>query len=335
MNSNVKWLDEDVGVSGHVQWLGESGMLGAAPPIIKKWFPERTDAEWDSLDAAEQNTLFMQANMVEAQWNAKINEIRYNGGCDATKPGLLAGAMREHLIKSGGKLENMDDLGEKSFGPKDCAEWRRVFGKAPDQETVAKAIGLVTGNTNIWVKNGANGYTRQITLSSVCPSGFKLPSCPPPVGSAKCPQVPCGPNEDCVDGSCVPKCDAGYVRDPVTGICTKVGGGGGGSSGSGGLGVWGILLLAGAAVGAIFLATKGVGSQANNPRGLPRITPAQLASLRNEIYDANAGKLRDHGAWMSYAQAEALGDRARDWAVRRLGLVWDTSDTERVLLRPR
>lgn len=263
MNANVVWLNEDVGsVAGHVEWLG-NGMLGAAPSIIKKWFPERTDAEWDNLDAADQNTLLMQANSVEAQWNGKINEIRYNGGCDATKPGLLAGAMREHLLKSGGKLENMDDLGAKSFGQKDCAEWRRIFGKAPDQETVAKAIGLVTGSTSIWVKNSANGYTRQITLSSVCPSGFKLPTCPAPTGPAKCPQVPCGADEDCVNGDCLPKCPTGQVRDPVTGVCAKAGGGGGGKSSGGGIGALGIILLAGAALGAIFLATKGVGAKDN------------------------------------------------------------------------
>lgn len=290
MNANVKWLDEDVGVSGHVQWLGDSGMLGAAPSIIKKWFPERTDAEWDGLDAADQNTLLMQANAVEAQWNAKINEIRYNGGCDATKPGLLAGAMREHLLKNGGKLENMDDLGEKSFGPKDCAEWRRVFGKAPDQETVAKAIGLVTGSTSIWVKNGANGYTRQITLSSVCPSGFKLPSCPPPAGPTKCPQVPCGPNEDCVDGDCLPKCPTGQVRDPVTGVCAAAGGGGGGKSSGGGIGALGIILLAGAALGAIFLATQGAGGPASNPR--------------QQRYQVEGRYLTPNQAWEIYVGSE-------------------------------
>lgn len=188
--------------------------LGAAPALIKKWFPERTDAEWDNLDQADQFTLTQQANLVEAQWNAKIYEMRGNGACDATKPGLLAGAMREYLIKNGGKLENMDDLGDKSFGPKDCAEWWAVFKKAPDQETVAKGIGLVTGGTNVWVKNSANGYTRQITLGMVCPNGFKLPSCPEPGGGGggkggggvidPCKDVTCMSGQKCVDGKCVP-----------------------------------------------------------------------------------------------------------------------------------
>lgn len=80
-----------------------------------------------------------------------------------------------------------------------------------------------------------------------------------------CPQVPCGPNEDCVDGKCVPKCDIGYVRDPVTGACVKAGGGGGGSGGGGGGSVIGILLLAAAALGGIFLAARGVGSRSDNP----------------------------------------------------------------------
>lgn len=63
------------------------------------------------------------------------------------------------------------------------------------------------------------------------------------------------------------------------------------------------------------------------------ITSGQLASLRAEAYDDDAIALRDHGATLTYEQAEALGDRARDWATRRLGLVWDTSDPERVWLR--
>lgn len=64
------------------------------------------------------------------------------------------------------------------------------------------------------------------------------------------------------------------------------------------------------------------------------ITHEQLASLRNECYDADAIALRDHGAWLTYDEAEELGDRARDWARRRLGLVWDTTSADRVVLLP-
>lgn len=88
-------------------------------------------------------------------------------------------------------------------------------------------------------------------------------ACQEVAAPSTCPQVPCGPNEDCVDGKCVPKCDIGYTRDPVTGACVKSGGGGGGSGGGGGGGAIGILLLAAAALGAIFLATKGVGAKDN------------------------------------------------------------------------
>lgn len=180
--------------------------LGAAPWLIKKWFPERTDAEWDGLDDADKHTFLVQANAVEAQWNAKISEMRANGACDATKPGLLAGAMREYLLKNGGKTENMDDVGSKEFGPKDCKEWVRVFGSAPSEETVAKAIGLATGGTSPWVKNSANGHTLQITLKAVCPNGFKLPSCPQPGSGAPkdpCAGVTCPPGQHCENGKCV------------------------------------------------------------------------------------------------------------------------------------
>jgi hypothetical protein len=83
---------------------------------------------------------------------------------------------------------------------------------------------------------------------------------PPACGAPKPPpfiEPECSPTKPCLAGQ---KCEGGK--------CVPVPGGGGGSSGGGGgssSSPWGIILLAGAALGAIYLAMSGVGTKADNP----------------------------------------------------------------------
>lgn len=93
---------------------------------------------------------------------------------------------------------------------------------------------------------------------STCKSFGPPPTCggavspPPPVPECS-PSKPCPSGTTCVDGKCLP------------GGSAPGGGGGGSGETKSGLGVLGIVLLAGAAVGAIYLAMGGVGSKSPQP----------------------------------------------------------------------
>lgn len=252
MNSRVQWLDETPGAVGGVSWLGD-GMLGT-PWVVKKWFPERTDAEWDQLDESDKSQLQALAQGVENKWAYAISQYKSQGACDATQPGRLAGALRAYLLSNGGTAENLGD-DEDTFGPLECKEWMRVFDKQPDLAAAKDAIKVYQGGMGAQTGTPTYGW-KAITLSDICGSSVKLPVCQPPVqppGPECSPTKPCPEGFICENGKCVPGGGGG--------------GSGGGGGGGGGLGVFGIVLLAGAAVGAIYLAMRGVGSErSDNPR---------------------------------------------------------------------
>ena len=235
---------------GQVEWLGDSGMLGARPPVVKTWFPEITDEEWDQAASGQYagaNTaeILAKANAANSIWYATISQYKSEGACDATKPGRLAGALRAYLIASGGDENNMGDE-DDTFGTLECKEWMKVFNKQPDLAAAKSAIKSGFGQVN----TGTPTYGwRTVYLSDICGSSVKLPVCQPPQVQPPPPECsptkPCPAGQICVDGKCVAQGGGG--------------GGSGGGGGGGGVGTLGIVLLVGAALGAIYLAVGGVG----------------------------------------------------------------------------
>lgn len=201
-------------------------MLGARPPVVKKWFPEITDEEWDLASSgqyagADTGSILAKAQAVEAKWNAVISQYRAEGGCDATKPGRLAGALREYLIANGAEEDNLGDDPD-TFGPLECKEWMKIFNKQPD--LAAAKASMKAGYGNVQIGTPTYGW-RTVYLSDVCGSNVKLPVCPPPGGGAPPPPkpecdgtTPCPSGQECVEGKCVPKPTSGGAKKSNLGL---------------------------------------------------------------------------------------------------------------------
>lgn len=238
----VRWITETQ-IHG-VRWLGTPGQLGAAPSVVCKWLPVECE-NWNEQPPEAQQAILAQAQLLENQYQNQVSSYKAEGGCDATKPGRLAGALKEYLIAKGGDQTKMN-LDASVFGPEECAEWLRVFGHPP---TIADAKAAKTAK--VW-----NGKT--ISVSTICGNGVKLPACggggPPPPPPPCSDSNPCPADQECVKGECIPKCAPGTVRDPISGEC--VSGGGVSKAGMGGGGILGVVLLVGAALGAIYFALQ-------------------------------------------------------------------------------
>lgn len=134
-------------------------------------------------------------------------------------------------------------------------------------------LGGQTCGAAIWAKSSAGAPIAVPQQCNYIKNTFQLKECPPgggPVVVKTCPETPCPPGQDCVSGKCYPACPSGQQHDAAdpskcVPIPTKT------ASGDDG-GKWGLLLLAGAAAGAIFLATRAPklpareAERADNPR---------------------------------------------------------------------
>lgn len=148
--------------------IGTVSGLGAAPSLVCTYFPYECK-NWDQLSASQQAAVTASAKDINASFQAQMGLYRKEKACDGTQPGRMAGALKEHLIAKGGDPDKMDP-DEAVFGPKECAEWWKVFGSAP---TVADAKALF---------GTATVGPLKVTLENVC-AGLTItaPSCPKPV----------------------------------------------------------------------------------------------------------------------------------------------------------
>ena len=141
-----------------------SGMM--MPSGLCAFFPYECQ-HWNEYDEATQSQIIAAYNNAKVQFNAQLSAYKKQGACDATVSGRLAGQLREYLLKNGGDASKVG-TDESAFGPKECAEWWRVFKKAP---TVADAATAVPA---AWYGN------TKITLSTICGSSVTVPNCPEP-----------------------------------------------------------------------------------------------------------------------------------------------------------
>ncbi len=257
----VRWIED----RPPVRWLGDGmirgtpfGFLGATPTLVKKWFPERTEAEWNNLDAADQDTLLKQAQTIEAKYNATINQYKAEGACDATKPGRLAGALRQMLINKGADVNSLGP-DASDFGISECSAWYTLMGSSPTIDDAKQAIYA----TSLSFNSGTPTYGwMHLTLANFCGSSVKLPSCGAPTGPPP-KQCDAGYQLD-ASGNCVPIGPIGCASDTdcppgthcVDGTCQEGGGGVSTAGVTGGGGVIGTILLVGAAIGAIWFAIQ-------------------------------------------------------------------------------
>lgn|SRR5574341_573926 len=249
-----RWIEDQTpgtlsGPPSHVRWLGApGGMLGAAPYPVCKWFGgDPACTQWDQQPQDAKDAILKQANLLESQFNAQVATYKKEGGCDATIPDRLAGALKEYLVANGGDATKLSPMTE-AFGPQDCAEWMKVFKKSP---TIDDAKSAKTATT--W-----NGKT--ISVSTICGGNVKLPICQvtdgaggeappaPPCGPAN----PCPPDQDCFKGDCLPKCGSGQKRDLATGDCVTAT-----PPKKSGLAIFGVFLLASAAIGLVYYNVRG------------------------------------------------------------------------------
>lgn len=156
--------------------LGAQG-LGAAPSTVCIYMPYQCQ-NWSSYDAETQAQILAQANLVNSQFQAQVGLYRKEKACDGTSPGRMAGALKEYLASKGGDPAKMSP-DEDVFGSKECAEWWRVFGKAPTADDAKTLFGTQTVGP------------LKVTLENVC-SGLTItpPSCPKPAPPAPPPAPP-------------------------------------------------------------------------------------------------------------------------------------------------
>lgn len=140
-------------------WLGAS-FSAVCPIMVKRWLPDECK-HWAEYTPYQQGELTALAGSKEAEFNMHVAQLRARpGACDATIPGALAGALREHLVAKGGKVGEAED----TFGSAELAEWMRVFGKAPTKEDAEAAVGKT------WFG------PMPISLGTICPKGVTLPA---------------------------------------------------------------------------------------------------------------------------------------------------------------
>lgn len=137
---------------------------------VPTYFPYEAQ-HWNEYPADVQAQINAAAQAQQVAFNAQFNTIRSEGGCDATKPGRLAGALREKLVQAGGKLSTSD---ESVFGPAECAEWWKVFGKPPE---LADALSV----------SAASIGSAKYDINTICYGKILLPNCPKPATPAPAP----------------------------------------------------------------------------------------------------------------------------------------------------
>lgn len=148
---------------------GLSGALGgiAMPAGLCAYFPYECQ-HWNEYPADVQQQIAASYNQKVAYFNSQIAALKAQGGCNATVTGRLAGQMKVALVKAGADPSKLDPQ-EDVFGPKECAEWWRVFGHAPTVEDAKAAV-------------PATYYGgMKVTLSTICGSNITVPACPKPV----------------------------------------------------------------------------------------------------------------------------------------------------------
>ena len=142
--------------------------LGAATSVpwqVARWFSSNVK-DWPLMPAEQQQQLLSAAKAKEAAYQGYLQSFRNQGACDGTKPGLMAGALKEKLIAAGADKAKLD-ADDSVFGPAECSEWSRIFGASPTAADAAAA----------WQYGGNTFGGVQITYKDVCPSP-KLPVCP-------------------------------------------------------------------------------------------------------------------------------------------------------------
>jgi hypothetical protein len=128
---------------------------------------------WNEYPPDIQSQIIAAAKQIDANLQAQYATIRNDGGCDANVSGRLAGALKEKLIKSGGDPAKMS-ADDSSFGPKECAEWWRIYDRGVTMDDVLAVSTAVLGGV-------------KASVQTICQNKITLPTCvkpppPPPPG---------------------------------------------------------------------------------------------------------------------------------------------------------
>lgn len=145
-------------------------------------------SHWNEYSGSQQDEIAAQAKLVNSQFQAQIGVYRKENACNGSKPGRMAGALKEKLIEGGGDAAKMDP-DESVFGSQECAEWWRVFGKAPTVDDAKTLFGTQTvGPLKVTLENVCAGTA--MTAPS-CPKPTAAPPpAPPPVTPEVTPELP-------------------------------------------------------------------------------------------------------------------------------------------------
>jgi len=106
--------------------LGADALGLTMSPYVPKYFSYEAQ-HWNDYPADVQQQINAQANLIESQRTAQYKNYVQEGACDATRPGRLAGGLRE-LLATIGEPKNLGP-DESAFGPLECKEWWRIWDR--------------------------------------------------------------------------------------------------------------------------------------------------------------------------------------------------------------
>lgn len=152
--------------------LGADGLGLTMSSNVPKYFSYEAQ-HWNQYPPDVQQQINAQANLIESQRTAQYKTYIQEGACDATRPGRLAGGLRELLVNIGGDVSKMGK-DEAAFGPLECKEWWRIWDRGVEMFDAGSA---------------SHGM-----LDTICKGvTVKLPSCPKPVAAVAPAPKPIAP----------------------------------------------------------------------------------------------------------------------------------------------
>lgn len=295
LDKNFRWLDPP----GTLRWLG-------SPPVGVGL----TQDQLDALPAYQAciGAAIVKCNAAFPNWQSDADQKTGLNACIEASKGACKIQVETSQAMPALSPQAISDLQKKVNDA--LKKWDYcpigVDGKLGG-ETCGALIWAASSGEPIAVPAQCNGVKNTFQLKD-CKGAQVTPK--------TCPETPCQPNQDCINGKCYGKCPGGQqhdAQDPAK--CVPI------PAVSSGTSPWAIFGLAAAAMGGIFLASRGQlkelgGGRGNAYRDNPRKRHRGYAV---QVWDPDVPHPLDsgRGGWISAARAGNKADaevKAADFA---------------------